>query len=98
MNDRPIRSRPPVCMIYAVLLLRLGACFAAAESTTTGRSDDRPTFTNPIYEGADPWVIKKDARYYLCRSEGDLAVSVWRSDRLTDPGVKRIVWQAPAAG
>jgi GH43 family beta-xylosidase len=56
------------------------------------------SFANPIYEGADPWVIRKDGRYYLCRSEGDQGISVWVSDRLTDPGVKRIVWEAPEHG
>jgi GH43 family beta-xylosidase len=50
-------------------------------------------FTNPIYEGADPWITQKDGRYYLCQSEGDLGISVWSSDRITDPGVKRIVWR-----
>jgi len=56
------------------------------------------SFANPIYEGADPWVTKKDGRYYLCRSEGDQGISVWASDRLTDPGVKRVVWTAPRRG
>lgn len=57
-----------------------------------------PAFVNPVYEGADPWVIKQDGHYYLCRSEGDKGISIWKSDKLTDPGVKRIVWEAPAKG
>lgn len=65
----------------------------------TGTFESAPaSFTNPIYEGADPWVVQKDGRYYLCRSEGDQGISVWSSDRLTDPGVKRIVWKAPRRG
>lgn len=55
-------------------------------------------FTNPVYEGADPWVIKRDGVYYLCRTEGNLGVSVWKSDRLTDRGTKRVVWRAPQKG
>lgn len=57
-----------------------------------------PTFVNPIYEGADPWVTQHDGAYYYCRSESDRAVSVWKSDRLTDPGVRRIVWRCPRDG
>ncbi len=57
-----------------------------------------PAFANPVYEGADPWVTKKDGHYYLCKSEGDQGISVWKSDKLTDPGTKRIVWMAPDKG
>lgn len=57
-----------------------------------------PAFVNPIREGADPWVIQHGDAYYTCRSEGDLGISVFKSDRLTDAGIKRIVWKAPKQG
>ncbi|UCG15321.1 MAG: family 43 glycosylhydrolase [Phycisphaerales bacterium] len=57
-----------------------------------------PTFVNPIYEGADPWVTHHERHYFLCRSEGDVGISVWKSAKLTDPGIKRIVWKAPSSG
>ena len=57
-----------------------------------------PAFTNPVYEGADPWVTAKDGYYYLCQSEGNRGVSVWKSDKLTDRGIKRIVWRSPKTG
>lgn len=56
------------------------------------------TFVNPVYEGADPWVIKHGDWYYYCRSEGDLGISAWKSAALTDPGIKRVVWQCPETG
>ncbi|HOA73376.1 MAG TPA: family 43 glycosylhydrolase [Phycisphaerae bacterium] len=56
------------------------------------------TFVNPVYEGADPWVVKHGHSYYYCRSEGDKGVSVWKSPHLTDPGVKRVVWTCPDRG
>lgn len=56
------------------------------------------TFVNPVYEGADPWVTQHEGFYYYCRSEDDLAISVSKSDRLTDPGVKRVVWSCPRRG
>lgn len=58
----------------------------------------RPAFVNPVYEGADPWVTQHNGSYFYCRSEGDLGVSVWKSDRLTDPGVRRLVWSCPQTG
>ncbi len=61
--------------------------------------DYNNTFVNPIYEGADPFVYKHtDGFYYFCQSEGDKGIAVWKSDKLTDKGVKRLVWKAPDTG
>lgn len=55
------------------------------------------TFTNPIREGADPWVYQKDDRYYYSMSTGSgIAVSV--SSKLTDQGTPVEVWKAPENG
>jgi len=62
------------------------------------RDNIAPEFVNPVYEGADPWIVQHDGYYYLCRSEAEEAVSVWKSDTLTDPGAKRVVWTAPRRG
>lgn len=56
------------------------------------------TFTNPIAPGADPWVVWHEGFYYWCASENDLAIAVYRSERLTERGEKIIVWSAPEAG
>lgn len=56
------------------------------------------TFTNPIAEGADPWVTRHDGRYVWCFSEGNRGISVWISDRLTSIGTRNVVWQAPENG
>ena len=71
-----------------------------AESTGSRAAPDHvaPEFVNPVYEGADPWIARHDGHYYLCRSEQDEGVSVWKSDSLTDPGAKRVVWNAPRRG
>jgi len=62
-------------------------------------SDLFGTFINPVYEGADPFVYKHtDGRYYFCQSEGDKGISVWKSDKLTDKGIKRVVWRSPPTG
>ncbi|MBI9017268.1 MAG: family 43 glycosylhydrolase [Phycisphaerae bacterium] len=57
------------------------------------------TFVNPVYEGADPFIYKhSDGLYYFCQSEGDKGIAVWKSDKLTDKGVKKVVWHAPKTG
>ena len=57
------------------------------------------TFVNPVYEGADPFVCRHtDGFYYFCQTEGDKGISVWKSERLTDRGVKEVVWNSPASG
>jgi GH43 family beta-xylosidase len=54
------------------------------------------TFTNPIGNGADPWVIRWQGAYYLCSSNGGCNVS--KSEKLQDvctaPKVR--VWTPPA--
>src|SRR6476620_2804751 len=60
--------------------------------------EEAETFANPIAPGADPWVIFHEGFYYWCASESDLAVAVYRSERLTERGEKVIVWRAPSRG
>jgi GH43 family beta-xylosidase len=56
------------------------------------------TFTNPIAEGADPWVVYHQGQYVWCFSEGNRGISVWLSDRLTSLGERHLVWEAPETG
>jgi GH43 family beta-xylosidase len=52
------------------------------------------TFVNPVYPGADPFVVHHtDGYYYFAQSEGDSGIAVWKSSKLTDKGVKKIVWK-----
>jgi len=69
---------------------------ASDERALTPTAD--ATFTNPIAPGADPWVVSHEGFYYWCSSENDLAVAVYRSERLTERGEKVVVWHAPLRG
>lgn len=62
------------------------------------RVDDREVFRNPIGGGADPWVIRHEKSYLWSSSIGDRAIAVTATDRLTNPGVPTVVWQAPDEG
>jgi GH43 family beta-xylosidase len=55
------------------------------------------TFSNPLYRGADPWVVRHDGWYYLCQSGPD-GLEVWKSRTLTRRGERRVVWSPPAHG
>ncbi|WP_231956327.1 family 43 glycosylhydrolase [Posidoniimonas polymericola] len=73
------------------LALLLGAAAAPAA--------DGPTYANPIYGGQDPYVLLHDGVYYIAASApGDSAIVVFKSDKLTDPGVSRTVYVPPATG
>lgn len=55
------------------------------------------TFTNPIADGADPWVNEKDGLYYSCGSAAG-GIYVSQSKRLTQPGERITVWKTPEEG
>jgi GH43 family beta-xylosidase len=56
------------------------------------------TFTNPLYRGADPWVVRHDGWYYLCQSGAGGRIEVWKSRTLTHRGECRVVWTPPSRG
>lgn len=56
------------------------------------------TFTNPLYKGADPWVVRQGDWYYLCQADGSGRLEVWKSRTLTHRGDRRVVWTPPARG
>ncbi len=66
--------------------------FALSLSAT---AEIQTTFSNPLYQGEDPWVVKQDQSYYVCTS-GPLnptAVYVSKSPTLLDRGEKIKVWE-----
>ena len=59
--------------------------------------DIKKTFTNPVFDGADPWIIKKDNFYYYCYSSGR-SISISKSELLTKKGESKKIWTAPSTG
>jgi GH43 family beta-xylosidase len=57
------------------------------------------TFTNPIGNGADPWVLKHEGQYLMCQSGGG-GIRVAKAAKLEDiaRSPRKDVWKAPATG
>lgn len=78
----------------------MGACSSSEGPAGDGvTSDENPcTFTNPVADGQDPWVVRHDGYYHLVESQGG-GITVYRSKKLTD--LKRDpvqVWESPDTG
>jgi GH43 family beta-xylosidase len=94
-----IRKTLLVTLLYGALLAGCTTSTVAPEKKRdkTSQLAADAYFTNPIADGADPWVIKKDGFYYSCGS-GRGGIYVSKSDRLTNLGERVIVWRPPATG
>jgi GH43 family beta-xylosidase len=59
-------------------------------------------FNNPIGESADPWVVRdvESRRFLWCKMDGDRAIVICVSDKLTciGGGSPHCVWTAPDSG
>lgn len=58
---------------------------------------DNSTFTNPVWNGADPWMTKHGDEYIYCFSGGG-GVNVSRSKSMIEKGETKKIWKAPATG
>jgi GH43 family beta-xylosidase len=74
------------------------ASFVVVAAISARAAEVTTLFVNPVLEGADPWVVKQGNDYVWCLSEGNRAIAVHVSPRLTAPGSKQIVWRAPDSG
>ena len=54
-------------------------------------------FTNPVWNGADPWMLKEGDFYYYCFSANN-AIQVSKSKRMTHQGEAKTIWKAPPTG
>ncbi len=83
------------------VLFTLGACGAKEEPEYTEMKDpEYSTFANPVWNGADPWMFKKDSFYIYCHSiNNDIhGVVVYKSKKLTKREGRKVIWTAPDTG
>lgn len=84
-------------LIWLAILAQVFLSACSPKGSKAVGSSEAHYFTNPIAEGADPWVIEKDGIYYSCASSrGSIYIS--QSRKLTDPGERVNVWQTPDSG
>lgn len=80
------------------LFALITACSSGASSGQSNVSPSPCTFSNPVADGQDPWVIKKDGFYYYMES-GEGAIFVSKTESLTDPeNNEQRVWTQPDTG
>lgn len=59
-----------------------------------GRQTDTSgsTFTNPLYAGADPWVVRREGWYFFVQAGPGGRLEVWKSRSLTERGQQKVIW------
>jgi GH43 family beta-xylosidase len=83
-------------MGFAVFRWVLAVLAALAACALPARAQ---TFSNPIGNGADPWVMRHEGQYLMCQSGGG-GIRVSKAAKLEDIGraPRTDVWKAPATG
>jgi len=85
-------------IMYPVMLfISIINFLSSSDNVIIEANEIKRTFTNPVFNGADPWYIKKDNFYYYCFSSNN-SISISRSKFLTKRGEMKKVWSAPSAG
>ena len=80
-----------------VILFVLGFNCAVCQLDQAKIGDSKLTFTNPVWDGADPWMVKQGNKYvYCCSAHNSILVS--SSKKLTERGEPKTIWKAPASG
>jgi GH43 family beta-xylosidase len=57
----------------------------------------KTTFQNPLWDGADPWMVKHGDEYIYCLSKNN-GIVVYSSKYITKKGELKQIWSAPATG
>jgi GH43 family beta-xylosidase len=88
----------PVLIIAACSSLLFPFCSKQNNSTPAPPNPPGPkTFTNPIINGSDPWIIQKDSLYYYLHTVGN-RVTVWKTKAVSKLGIAASteIFRAPA--
>ena len=80
-----------------VLGIIMVGCIACDTNSQNSRTPER-MFANPLYPGADPWLVKQDGVYYFCESRGGTRIAVSKSLKILMKGDTHDVWTPPQSG
>lgn len=82
-------------LILTILILFL---FAGCSKNETSAGDKvKNTFVNPVWDGADPWMVKQGDDYIYCFSTNN-SIVLSKSKKMTQKGELKNIWRAPATG
>ncbi|MGQ8338830.1 glycoside hydrolase family 43 protein [Sunxiuqinia sp. A32] len=84
-----------IITLLLVALVSFARCGEKEE--VIGESAVSETFTNPVWNGADPWLTKQGDDYVYCYSANN-SIIVSRSKYMTKKGELETIWRAPATG
>jgi GH43 family beta-xylosidase len=80
-----------------VALFIIAAFPQCGDASDVEKNEIKGTFKNPVWDGADPWMVKQGNEYIYCFS-ADNGIVVSRSEVMTKPGEKKRIWSAPPSG
>lgn len=85
-------------LVLSVILFLFANCASNSKSNEIENEPEPCLFSNPIDEGQDPWVIRKDDTYYYIESKGG-GLYVSKSKNLTElKSNQKLVWTQPDTG
>ncbi len=87
-------NRLKILILLMLAFVSFGQC---TEKETEKVADTKSTFTNPVWDGADPWMVKHNNEYIYCWSAGN-GINISRSVKMTQKGQVKKIWQAPETG
>jgi GH43 family beta-xylosidase len=80
-------------VLVTFLLIDMTACSQDRELSLNSGT----TFSNPVWDGADPWMVKHNDEYIYCWSSAN-GINISRSRKMTQKGQVKKIWQAPTTG
>ena len=87
--------------IKGLLMVLLGLTgFSYCSESAEGNepvSQVKSSFINPVWDGADPWMVKRGDEYFYCYSQNN-NIMLSRSKYMTKQGEKKAIWTAPSTG
>jgi beta-xylosidase len=73
------------------------ACSSGSVERIEPENQAKLTFTNPVWNGADPWMVKQNDEYIYCYSANN-SIVLSRSKYMTRLGAGKTIWTAPDTG
>ncbi len=83
--------------MFTLVFVVLALFARCGEADDIEKDSVKTTFQNPVWDGADPWMVKQGDDYIYCYSANN-GISVSRSKYMTKRGEKHQIWKAPASG